>query len=239
MAGFPDPESTAAELLHAAEQGHPPVDLLQVARRWPGLHVTTEDLDHEGYLIDLGARGGEILLRASDPPERQRYTLAHELGHWVLRCANGETSGKLAATRQPRVERWCDHLAANLLMPKAWVIHHLRLRGPDGLVKAVLSGPPVFRVSQEAFRLRVAELTDVSIFELRHKDGQAAVERNYEATGAPRDRLEETLRGVISLIRKRKEPGVYLHRDTQFKSVHDVFAGGIRNGRWLVCMFPR
>jgi len=51
---LPDPEKAALELLERAGQLHPPVDLDCVAAWWPGLKISTDTLDQEGYLIDLG-----------------------------------------------------------------------------------------------------------------------------------------------------------------------------------------
>jgi hypothetical protein len=84
---LPDPEQAASEFLDRASQNCPPVDLDQIAALWLGLKISTDNLEREGYLVDLGAQGAEIIVRAEEPLPRRRYTIAHELGHWVLQCS--------------------------------------------------------------------------------------------------------------------------------------------------------
>src|SRR3712207_2880332 len=106
---LPDPEKVAGELLARAGQIAPPVDLNRVVALWPGLEISADDLERPGYLLDLGARGGEIVVRDQDPPTRQRYTIAHELGHWVIREAGAPSREKgYTMGSDALIERWCD-----------------------------------------------------------------------------------------------------------------------------------
>jgi len=152
-----DPEIAAAELLAAAEIVGPPVDLLALCERWPSLRVSFADLDGAGYLIDLGVQGSELLLRRRDSPRRQRYTLAHELGHWVLQ---GNQHALLTHTPHAIVERWCDRFAAALLMPAAWVTEAL---GMTADVETIAQMDAYFEVSRQAALLRVGELVPVDL----------------------------------------------------------------------------
>ena len=81
---LPDPEVIALSVLHQGEQYKPPIDTTRLAGLWPGLRISYDDLERPGYLVDLGVLGAEIIVRAADSPVRQRFTVAHELGHWVL-----------------------------------------------------------------------------------------------------------------------------------------------------------
>jgi len=152
-----DPELAAAELLAAADIAGPPVDLQTLCGRWPRLRVSLADLDGAGYLLDLGARGGELLLRRSDPAPRQRYTCAHELGHWVLRT---NADAVPADIRHATVERWCDRFAAALLMPAAWVIDAV---GTSPHVETIARLHRYFGVSRQAALLRVGELAPLEL----------------------------------------------------------------------------
>src|SRR5436853_7452483 len=109
---LPNPEKAALELIERAGQCHPPVDLDCVAALLPGLKLATDTLDQEGYLVDLGAQGGEIIVRADAPPPRRRYTIAHELGHWVLQHSESLARERSAAMPHAVIERWCDRFAA-------------------------------------------------------------------------------------------------------------------------------
>lgn len=60
--------------------------------------------------------GMVALVRAHDPEARQRFSLAHELGH-VLVEARGLRSD--LSCRDIEVERLCDRLAAELLLPRS------------------------------------------------------------------------------------------------------------------------
>src|SRR5580692_7853535 len=89
MPVLPEAETTAGGLLLARGISAPPVDPESLAKLWPGLKISYEDLDGAGYFLDMGREGGEILVRRADVPVRKRYTLAHELGHWVIRNERG------------------------------------------------------------------------------------------------------------------------------------------------------
>jgi IrrE N-terminal-like domain len=67
-------------------------------------------------LIRDEEHGMVVLVRADDPRTRQRFSLAHELGH-VLVDARGLHSD--LSCRDAEVERLCDRLAAELLLPRS------------------------------------------------------------------------------------------------------------------------
>ena len=236
---LPDPEQAALELLERAGQRHPPVDLDCVAALWPRLKISTDTLDQEGYLIDLGAQGAEIIVRADDPLPRRRYTVAHELGHWVLRLSEAFPSASGTAIPHAIIERWCDRFAAALLMPRTWVVWDLRRAKLSGLLSAVLSAPPTYQVSHQAFRLRIAELTPVSLFQLRQKEGTVSIELRYEARRVSSASLAKTLRGVISLLSDAHWPPRYLHPETQFLSLHRLLSRDAQGHNWFVCILPK
>lgn len=63
-----------------------------------------------------------VLLNASEPRERQRFSLAHELKHIVdHRFADLIYGAFPVAGRKRMVEQLCDYFAACLLMPRTWV----------------------------------------------------------------------------------------------------------------------
>lgn len=67
----------------------------------------------------------------SHSPERKRFTLAHELGHYVLHSNNSKMFVDKAifkrqadggySTREERMEREANNFAANILMPEVLV----------------------------------------------------------------------------------------------------------------------
>lgn len=205
---FPDrggdisPDDAADMVLAKACQVDAPVDLQAVVDLWPGLRVDIDTLDGAGYLIDLGARGGEIFLRRQDRPQRRRYTLAHELGHWVLgrQCGGSYTNEhgvQSASVKRVQIERWCDLFAAQLLMPSSWVLRDAAAAYRLGNTCETLSRlPRKYRVSQQAAWIRVAQLTDFSV--IRRSAGHPPKIQEFPSHSAgPRQR--------VALIRKVKE----------------------------------
>src|SRR4051812_18315801 len=64
-----------------------PVPVEAIAEDLLGLHVEHVELDGVSGLLYPPQR--RILLNARDGEARRRFTLAHELGHWVCQCADG------------------------------------------------------------------------------------------------------------------------------------------------------
>lgn len=159
---FPSTAQLAEAVRLQADQVEPPVDLSAVIGRWPGLSVGLEDLDGTGYLLDLGMQGGEILLRSGDSLPRRRFTLAHELGHWLL--ATPEAPGDLLGHTSRTTERWCDQFAVDLLLPADWVSEYVESKKKSGgLAQELARLPRLFGVSRPATLLRISEVTDVTI----------------------------------------------------------------------------
>jgi Zn-dependent peptidase ImmA (M78 family) len=64
------------------------------------------------------------VLRTDEPPTRQRFTLAHELGHWVCQVREGHDApiycraADVAPETDRLQEREANLFAAELLMPE-------------------------------------------------------------------------------------------------------------------------
>src|SRR5262249_20941023 len=64
-----------------------PVPVEMIAEDLLGLYVEeADDLDCSGVLLPAERR---VILRAGEPESRQRFTLAHEVGHWVCQVKEG------------------------------------------------------------------------------------------------------------------------------------------------------
>lgn len=122
----------AAALLarfRAAFGGGIPIPVEEVAEDLLGLRVEVRaGLRVSGMLIPAEWR---VLVSAAEPPERRRFTVAHEIGHWVVHCrpatacppilcrpGRGAVDGVSPA--DPR-EREANVFAADLLMPEVEV----------------------------------------------------------------------------------------------------------------------
>lgn len=127
----PSPRAAARELrMEAWNHGTKmtlPVDPFKIARNLD-IIVKEEPLDSNlaGFIVRENGGQVEIFVNAYDPPVRQRFTLAHELGHFV-KNRNDDNIGyvdersELASSGTNTNEIWCNQFAAELLMPAAIV----------------------------------------------------------------------------------------------------------------------
>lgn len=185
-ASLPNPGLICEQLLEKAGVSHPPIPLERIVGFWKELSVVEENLDGSGYLLSLGRMGAEIIVNRNEPEDRRRFTIAHELGHWVLGVmAQRETGNSEAPWKVSRqaIEKWCDAFAANLLMPADALRSLLPPREDPALINAILHGPARFRVSKEAFFIRVWEVLGIQVAVLRlggaSRSGFMAVETNH------------------------------------------------------------
>jgi Zn-dependent peptidase ImmA (M78 family) len=160
-----NPEKDATEILTtywAREDGTIaiPVDPIAIAHKL-GIKVLKAPLapDVSGTFFMSPGKDPEIYLNQSDSYNRQRFTCAHELGHWAKHTAEGVESeqlvdyrSSLSSTGRDPVERYANQFAAALLMPVQEV---LRLKdrgyGPVAVADAL-------RVSVDAANFRVENL---------------------------------------------------------------------------------
>ena len=153
----------AAEQLLAAARltGAPPVDVAELARRC-GVRVL--GFDFAGMVDGLVAQlpdGPAIGLDTGQPNEqRRRFTLAHELGHHLLRHSAsfhldffdaGGSAGDAPGYNWQH-ERAANEFAANLLMPAELV------RRESDRLGAINQLAVVFDVSRQAMAFRLATL---------------------------------------------------------------------------------
>jgi Zn-dependent peptidase ImmA (M78 family) len=129
----------------------------------------------------------QVRINAAEPITRQRFTLAHELKHVLDASSEDVIYRHLPAgpARKRHVEAVCDHFAACLLMPKAWV----KRSWGDGLQD--LAGLAWrFEVSQQAMLIRLQYLGLVDPLPRcvgRHRLGSVAV-RSAQAVPARQHR---------------------------------------------------
>jgi Zn-dependent peptidase ImmA (M78 family) len=104
-----------------------PVPVESVAEDLLGLAVERAPLtDCSGMLLPLER---VIVVNGAEPETRRRFTIAHELGHWICQCIEGIAEPVMCrdndlstATNRAR-EREANVFAAELLMPEAAIRH--------------------------------------------------------------------------------------------------------------------
>jgi hypothetical protein len=121
-----------------------------MALRFGVSKIVEESLSFEGGVFQLS--NGELLIKlnADSPTTRKRFTLAHEIGHLLL----GKPGLRSSCGRNVALERKCDAIASELLMPAdeaAPFIQNLGKPSPEKL-RAMASH---FDVSLQAAAFRV------------------------------------------------------------------------------------
>lgn len=155
-----NPEHDAEELLDTIWDDRPlPVDPIQIAQQL-GIKVYKSALEEgvSGMLIKEPAKDPEIYINDADSINRQRFTCAHELGHYVKRVASGADEWATIDYRNPLSsegtdpdERYANQFAASLLMPKDEVKRLHKEYRPASLAYE-------FGVSEEAMNYRLNTL---------------------------------------------------------------------------------
>ena len=154
-----------------------PADLLDIDALCLALGVVVRKASLQGLHGSLIKRDGQLtaVLNRHDSPRRQRFTLAHEIGHLLLHEPDG--GAIFARANIPEndaerlLERDCDVFATELLMPRDAFSVALRGTGPT-LIEIQDLGDR-FGVSMESAALRVGELTNTNcrIVKWQHSDG--------------------------------------------------------------------
>lgn len=140
-------------------QIRPPVDVYLIAQRL-GLEIIERPLGEEisGILRRDPESGSpaiyQILVNANHHPNRKRFTIAHEIAHYVLHrdliSDEIRDDALYRSNLSDEYERQANRMAANILMP-AHLINELKHKGvtkSDELARA-------FGVSREAMAIRL------------------------------------------------------------------------------------
>ena len=122
----------------------PPVNL-GVICRWLGIEVYAQPCRAFGALFLLRGGRGVPLVNSSLPQGRARFSIAHELGHLLLRH---NPLGRIGEPRDPDQERQADRFASELLMPESLLRGDCEKLPFEALCRR-------YRVSRQAMRIRL------------------------------------------------------------------------------------
>lgn len=150
-------EETALQALKAIDCDTYPVDVEKVANKM-GLEVV-EFPFHDNISGLLKKEEGVIGVNRNQHPLRRRFTIAHELGHFLLGHGMESTQDEIVDghfAKSDLREREANMFASILLMPKDWVI---KLVERDGLNIEKISTS--FGVSKQAMTIRLLELNQI------------------------------------------------------------------------------
>jgi len=154
-------------LSHRHDLAGPPLDVQQLAQKL-GIKVTKSDLgaDCSGLLVKRG-NSAVLAVNWEHHPNRQRFTIAHEIGHFLLhksgtyvdRSTSAFFRNSESGSGTVKEEREANHFAAALLMPATWItraISGASLNVDDEM--AILDLAEHFEVSPQAMSFRLANL---------------------------------------------------------------------------------
>lgn len=117
------PAQLAAWTFHEAAID-PPVDSLpELARSLGVARICENERLTKAGCLDVLAGQLVVQIRPGSP-RWQRFTIAHELGHYLLAVHQGVPFATQTHNRQ--VERYCNSFASHLLLPRTWLRAEVR-----------------------------------------------------------------------------------------------------------------
>ena len=155
------PGKAAEHVLRIAESTTPPVMPREVAR---SLDVPVFDWAFPDEISGIFAQEGEAVaigVNEVHPHARQRFTIAHELGHFIFAggrdlfvdFAEADAGARYDDVRQHASETKANQFAADLLMPQRWIREDVAQLGLDVTVLAKR-----YEVSEQALWFRLLAL---------------------------------------------------------------------------------
>ena len=150
---------TAKDVLDTHWDGKLPVDVERLAKAM-GMCVRKDPFMSESGMIEMDGDTPVITVNSTEYGPRQRYTIAHEIGHFVLghlnnteRCCRDDAASFKTGTASP-IERQANQFAAALLMPTKVREYAIVDRGYTKLEALA----QLFGVSEVAMKWRLVNL---------------------------------------------------------------------------------
>ncbi|MFD7656000.1 helix-turn-helix domain-containing protein [Actinosynnema sp. NPDC059797] len=162
-------EALATEERNRLGLGDGPLQLLrEVLEVEVGLRIFFLDLPSKvaGLFIHVDPLGGCVGVNRNHPPERRRWTMAHEYAHYLASRDRPEVT-RLGAGRISDTERFAEAFAANFLMPRNGVVrrfHELKQdNGGQATPATLVQLAHTYRVSVQALCLRLESLELIKV----------------------------------------------------------------------------
>lgn len=149
---------TESMLLNVFNELAAPIQMERLISRYK-ITVSLENLVHEEYgAIKIDENSAIMLINKNDSITRQRFTMAHELGHFISYKLQGKTGRRIdyrngnSSSGKDLEEVFANKFAAAILMPKSLLLKALEITGD---IKSLAS---IFNVSAEAMTYRLEAL---------------------------------------------------------------------------------
>lgn len=151
-----DPERLGSEYARATGKRLLPVDVFGLARWLDVSLVPVSGRPPWSGELDQSRGAPIIRYRTIDTIHHQRFTVAHELGHLLLRhhprVVHRDTN-RILPPWEEDLERAANNYAARLLMPTPYLLRYVGTYGVD--VERIATA---FKVSNQAMRFRLRGL---------------------------------------------------------------------------------
>jgi hypothetical protein len=194
-------EIIAARLLEGIQC--PPTDLEAIRPRLNITQFCAEDIAGSGELQRDGD-GLKVVYSSALSSTRKRFTIAHEMAHAVF-----ESTGPNCPRTGVELERLCDKIAAEILMPKQLFLDRL---GHEFSVKKILDLSQLFRASVSATAIRCAELLKVSVFGV---EGDTIIWAFGVVKSGPISRTNFTIRELHAKLSRGEPVDEIIYLDTR------------------------
>lgn len=172
------PEDLVNEIYSQCPNLTAPIPIHDIAEAVGVVAITgmpTDDV--EGMLVaDEGKKDGVIFYRENSPVGRQRFTIGHELGHFLLlhhganqSCTSKDLRVNSSSNQHALIESEANLFSRKLLMPDELIVKRLINAHLDiGLLKSISDE---FQMSFEAVANTCAELSEKPFALIYSKDG--------------------------------------------------------------------
>ena len=140
---------------------NPPIDVYEIAKN-EGLDIEIKDFGDEFNNISgyIKPELRKIFVNSRDSENRKKFTIAHELGHWILHKEKLESEPEkyavlyripLGRAQDDPIEQEANYFAANLLVPEEMLIARRDKKTEDELARE-------FHVSRDVIGYRLSDL---------------------------------------------------------------------------------
>jgi len=178
----------AGEILDDCGIEAPPIDAWAIARTL-GLRVAFDAFQQgRGRLKCIGGRTA-ILVRPEERPEREQWTLAHEIGEAVAQRVYARLDVDPRDVPPQRREQVANAMASSLLLPDDWFLHDAaHCDGDVPRLKAIYS-----TASHELILLNLLKLPELSLVSVFDQGRLTRRRSNGQLSGPPLMALERRI----------------------------------------------
>lgn len=158
----------------------PSIDVERLVREYAELQIRPLPFEGvDGICLDLKVPGKtpRVIVNALNPPSRQRFTMAHELGHILIPWHTGTILDSLDSNSSNQeyenIEQEANIFAAELLMPDQWI--KAQLADQKNLARCHRNVAELCEVSAHAAAIRIAQYLPGNFIYAIEREGHVEV----------------------------------------------------------------